>query len=411
MKPRAWDTERLHRLDEVLTTHVERGDVVGLTWLVSRSGEVHAGAAGTLRAGIAGDGGDASGTPSGAVERDTIYRISSTTKPITAVGALTLVEECRLRLDDPVDDLLPELADRQVLADPEGPLDDTVPAQRPITVGDLLTFRSGLGWDFAATGPQRVMSALFERGLGGGPPAPQHPPGPDEWMRIVGSVPLAHQPGTRWLYHTSADMLGVLVARAAGRPLDAVLAERVLEPLGMDDTAFFVPEPERHRLGAVFGGDPATGGRDVYDPPEGQWATPPAFPGGGAGLVSTVDDLAAFGRMLLAGGTHGSRRLLSRPTVEAMTSNQLTPGQVAAGGPDPEGTQGWGLGVGVHLRRIGTALSPGSYGWDGGLGTVWANDPAEDLVGVLLTNQMWTSPVLPPVARDFWTATYAAFAD
>ena len=224
----------------------------------------------------------------------------------------------------------------------------------------------------------------------------QQPPGPDEWMRVVGSVPLAHQPGTRWLYHTSADILGVLIARAAGQPLDVVLTERVLGPLGMDDTAFFVPDAERHRLGAVFGADPETGERNVYDPPDGQWATPPAFPGGGDGLVSTVDDLAAFGQMLLAGGEHRGRHLLSRPTVEAMTSNQLSPAQVAAGGPDPDGHQGWGLGVGVHLRRQGTTLSPGSYGWDGGLGTVWANDPAEDLVGVLLTNQMWTSPALPP---------------
>jgi CubicO group peptidase (beta-lactamase class C family) len=411
MKPRAWDTDRLRRLDQVLTRHVERGDVLGLTWLVARGGDVHAGAAGTLRAGITGDGGDPTGTPSGAVGRDTIYRISSTTKPITAVAALTLVEQCVLRLDDPVDDLLPELADRQVLAHPDGPLDDTVPASRPITVRDLLTFRSGLGMDFAAPGPQPVMAALFERGLGGGPPAPQHGPGPDEWIRGVGSVPLAHQPGTRWLYHTSADILGVLIARAAGQPLDVVLTERVLGPLGMNDTAFFVPDAERHRLGAVFGADPETGERTVYDPPDGQWATPPAFPGGGDGLVSTVDDLAAFGQMLLAGGEHRGQRLLSRPTVEAMTTNQLSPAQLADSGPDPERHQGWGLGLGVHLRRHGTALSPGSYGWDGGLGTVWANDPAEDLVGVLLTNQMWTSPALPPVALDFWTATYAAFAD
>jgi CubicO group peptidase (beta-lactamase class C family) len=411
MKPRAWDTDRLRRLDQVLTRHVERGDVLGLTWLVARGGDVHAGATGTLRAGVTGDGGDPTGTPSGAVGRDTIYRISSTTKPITAVAALTLVEQCVLRLDDPVDDLLPELADRQVLAHPDGPLDDTVPASRPITVRDLLTFRSGLGMDFAAPGPQPVMAALFERGLGGGPPAPQHGPGPDEWIRGVGSVPLAHQPGTRWLYHTSADILGVLIARAAGQPLDVVLTERVLGPLGMNDTAFFVPDAERHRLGAVFGADPETGERTVYDPPDGQWATPPAFPGGGDGLVSTVDDLAAFGQMLLAGGEHRGQRLLSRPTVEAMTTNQLSPAQLADSGPDPERHQGWGLGLGVHLRRHGTALSPGSYGWDGGLGTVWANDPAEDLVGVLLTNQMWTSPALPPVALDFWTATYAAFAD
>jgi CubicO group peptidase (beta-lactamase class C family) len=161
----------------------------------------------------------------------------------------------------------------------------------------------------------------------------------------------------------------------------------------------------------VYVHDPGSGERSVYDPPDGQWATPPAFPGGGAGLVSTVDDLAAFAGMLLAGGVHGGRRLLSRPTVEAMTTNQLTPAQLETAAPSPDGALGWGLGLGVHVRRTGTALSPGSYGWDGGLGSVWANDPTEDLVGVLLTDTMWSSPEPPAVARDFWTATYAAFAD
>ena len=408
MKARAWETDRLARLDEVLERHVADGEVVGMTWLVARGGDVHVGAAGTLAAGAAGDGGPG-GTPPAPVARDTIYRISSTTKPIVAAAALTLVEDCVLRLDDPVDDLLPELADRRVLADPSGSIDDTVPADRPITLRDLLTFRSGLGWDFAATGPQPVNEALLERGLGGGPPAPQQAPAPDEWMRIIGSVPLARQPGSAWLYHTSADILGVLVARATGRPLELALAERVLGPLGMDDTAFFVPEPDRERFGAVYATDPGTGERTVYDPPDGQWATPPPFPGGGAGLVSTVDDLAAFASMLLAGGVHRGHRLLARPTVEAMTTNQLPPEQLAV--YDPEGIQGWGLGLGVSLRRDGTTRSAGSYGWDGGLGSAWSNDPDEDLVGVLLTNQAWASPAPPPVARDFWSATYAAFAD
>ena len=408
MKARAWDDQRLTRLDEVLAGHVARGAVTGMTWLVARGGDVHMGAAGHLAAGVEGDGGPA-GTPTGTAARDTIYRISSTTKPITAVAALALVEDCVLRLDDPIDDLVPELAGRRVLADAGGSLDDTVPADRPITVGDVLTFRTGLGWDFAAAGPQPVMAAMAERGLSAGPPAPQRLPAPDEWARQVGELPLAYQPGTRWLYDTSADLLGVLVARAAGRPLDEVLAERVFGPLGMDDTAFFVPEAERERFGPVYVADPATGARVTYDASDGQWASPPAFPSGAAGLVSTVDDLAAFGTMLLAGGVHRGTRLLARPTVEAMATNQLTPGQSAL--LDPDGGAGWGLGVGVHLRRSGTGRSAGSYGWDGGLGTVWANDPDEDLVGVLLTNQAWFSPTPPPVARDFWTATYAAFAD
>lgn len=391
--------EGLARLDAVMTGYAQRGDVPGLAWLVARRGDVHTGAAGT-------DG------PGGAmVGPDTIFRISSTTKPITAVAALVLVEEGDLRLDDPVDELLPEMADRRVLARPDGPVDDTVPARRPITLRDLLTFRLGLGSDFTDVGPRPIMEAMSALGLGEGPPAPAGPPPPDEWIRRLGTVPLMYQPGERWLYHTSADVLGVLIARAARQTFDAFLAERVLGPLGMVDTGFAVPTHRRDRFGACFGVDPATGERTVYDPAEGQWASPPAFPGGGAGLVSTLADLHAFGEAMLAGGVRQGERLLSRTTVAEMTTNQLTPEQVATTSPDPDGRIGWGFGVGIALRRTGPARPPGTYGWDGGLGSSWANDPSEDLTGVLLTNQMWTSLQPPPVFRDFWSSVYAALAD
>jgi CubicO group peptidase (beta-lactamase class C family) len=160
-----------------------------------------------------------------------------------------------------------------------------------------------------------------------------------------------------------------------------------------------------------YGIDFGTGERQVYDPPDGQWSRPPAFPGGGAGLVSTLADLQAFAAMLLAGGTHGGQRILSRPAVEALRTNQLTPEQLATASPDPSGAVGWGLGLGVQLRRTGIARSVGSYGWDGGLGTTWTNDPAEDLTVILLANQAWTSPALPPVSQDFLTCAYAAIAD
>jgi CubicO group peptidase (beta-lactamase class C family) len=389
----------LARLDAVMTGYAERGDVPGLAWLVARRGHVHIVAAGT------------DGPGGAAVGPDTIFRISSTTKPITAVAALILVEECRLRLDDPVDELLPEMADRRVLTRPDGPLDDTVPARRPVTVRDLLTFRLGLGVDFTDFSPRPITEALSAVGLGAGPPAPAEAPPPDEWIRRLGTVPLMHQPGERWLYHTSADVLGVLIARAAGQTFDTFLAERVFEPLGMVDTGFAVPADRRDRFGACFGVDPATGERTVYDPADGQWATPPAFPGGGAGLVSTLSDLHVFGETLLAGGARRGARLLSRPTVAAMTTNQLSPEQVAATSPDPDTTTGWGFGVGVALQHRGPTRPPGSYGWDGGLGSAWSNDPSEDLTGVLLTNQAWTSPVPPAAFRDFWTCVYGALAD
>jgi CubicO group peptidase (beta-lactamase class C family) len=343
------------------------------------------------------------------VRRDSIFRISSMTKPVTAVAALVLVEECRLRLDDPVDEHLPELADRRVLANPEGPIDDTVAADRPITVRDVLTFTLGLGFDFGAAGPQPVIEAMFGLGLGAMPPAPDLPPAPDEWMRRLGTLPLARQPGDRWLYDTGAEVLGVLVARAAGQPFDEFLRERVFEPLGMADTGFWVPPDRVDRFGPCRATDPATGSHHEYDPADGQWSRRPAFPSGGSGLVSTLDDFLTFARMLHAGGAApDGERLLSRPTVTAMTSDQLDP---ADNGPDPTGAAGWGFGVGVQRRRVGLTQAAGSYGWEGGLGSSWANDPIHDVVGVLLTNQIWSTPSRPAVVADFWTAVYASITD
>jgi CubicO group peptidase (beta-lactamase class C family) len=345
------------------------------------------------------------------VGRDSIFRISSMTKPIVAAGALVLVEECRLRLEDPVDELLPELADRRVLVDQRGPIDgETVPADRPITVEDVLTFRLGLGMDFTAPWPQPLLEAMSELGLAAGPPEPQLPPEPDEWMRRLSTLPLLHQPGERWLYNTGSDVLGVLIGRASGQPLDVFLRERVFEPLGMSDTGFATPHVDR--LGTCYTRDPQTGERGVFDPPQGQWAKPPAFPSGGAGLVSTVDDYHAFARLLLSGGRlpDGSR-LLSRASVEAMTSDHLG---VAWGSPStsPDGSQGWGYGVGVQVRPAGLTRPAGSYGWAGGLGSSWANDPHRRLAGILLTTDAFSGPYPPPaVIQDFWTCAYTALAD
>jgi CubicO group peptidase (beta-lactamase class C family) len=393
-------TSGIARMREVMASHVARGDVAGLTWAVARHGDTHLGTTGSLE-------------PNGgaAVKEDTIFRISSMTKPVAAVAALILVEECVVRLDEPVDRFLPELADRRVLVDPEGPVTATVPARRPISLRDLLTFRLGWGMDFSNFGPGWLLAAMAELDLGSGPPAPAGPPPPDEWIRRLGTLPLAYQPGERWLYHTGADVLGVLIARASGQTFESFLRERIFEPLGMHDTGFSVPAADMARFGACYASDPASGDRVVYDAADGQWSAPPAFAGGGAGLVSTVPDYLAFARMLQSGGVHHGRRILARPSIEAMTTNQLTPEQLSASGPDAAGALGWGFGVGVQIRRTGPARSVGTYGWDGGLGSVWANDPTEGVVGVLMTNQMWTSPTPPPVAEDFWTCAYAAIAD
>jgi CubicO group peptidase (beta-lactamase class C family) len=396
----AFDRDRLERLGEVMASHVERDTTGGVAWLVARDDDIDAGAAGVLTR----------GEPD-PVRRDSIFRIASMTKPIVAVGALILIEECRLRLDDPVDDLLPELTDRRVLVDGRGPMDgDTIPAQRPITVRDVLTCQLGLGMDFEAPWPQPLLEAMGALDLGDGPPAPQVPPEPDEWLRRLSTLPLLYEPGQRWLYHVGMDVLGVLIARAAGQPLEVFLRERVLDPLGMADTGF--ASAQLDRLGTCYGTDPGTGERFVYDPPGGQWAKPPAFPSGGGGLVSTLDDVHAFARMLLTGGQlpDGSR-LLSRPSVEAMTTDHIGAGR-GASGPSPDGDQGWGYGVGVQVRSTGPTTPAGSYGWAGGLGTSWANDPHERLIGIVLTTDMFaTAFPLPAVIRDFWTCAYAAIDD
>lgn len=384
--------DRGERIEEALGPFTERGEVTGLAWAVSDAGEVHQGVAGLLR--VAGH------EP---VRHDTIFRISSMTKPITAVAALMLVDDGTLSLDASVDAWLPEVADRRVLAPGATSLADTVPAERPITLRDVLTFRLGWGMDFTDWSPNPVMEAMAELGLGAGPPAPQGPPPPDEWIRRLGSLPLQHQPGKRRLYHVGADVLGVLLGRAAGMPLDQLMAERIFEPLGMADTAFSVPAADLDRFGSCYSTAAESGERSTYDEADGQWSTPPAFPGGGAGLVSTVGDYLAFARMLLAGGVHHGRQLLSPGSVSAMTTNQLTPEQLATSAPDPSGAQGWGFGVGVQVRA--TPVSPrGSYGWSGGLGTSWANDPATGTIGVLMTNEMWSSPAPPAVCTAFWTA-------
>src|SRR5882672_9666461 len=380
---------RLDRMRDVMAGHVERG-VPGLVTLVSRRGEVHVDEIGMKAAGGPGAVGN------GPIRRDTIFRISSMTKPITAVATMILVEECLLRLDEPVDRLLPELADRRVLRGLDGPLDDTVPAHRPISVRDLLTFRMGFGMIMAPPDSMPIQKALSERMLGQGP------------------LPLMHQPGERWMYHTGSDVLGVLIARASGQPFEMFLRERIFEPLGMEDTAFGVPASKVDRLATAYWTNFQTGALEFYDSAEGgQWSRPPAFPSGGGGLISTIDDYFAFGRMMLNHGRHNGGRILSRPSVETMTIDHLTPAQKAVSGlvPGYFDGHGWGFGVAVVTRREDVAAPVGSYGWDGGLGTSWRSDPSEDMVAILLTQASWTSPVPPRVSRDFRTAAYQAIDD
>lgn len=394
-------TTRLRRMREVMAGHVERGTMPGLVTLVSRRGEVHVDTIGTMAVG---------GPP---VARDTIFRISSMTKPIIAAATMILVEECLLRLDEPVERLLPELADRRVLRRLDGPVDDTVPAHRPITVRDLLTFRMGMGIVLAPPDTYPIQDAIRQSRIGAGPPAPDHMPAPDEWMERLGELPLMSQPGEQWLYNTGSEVLGVLIARAAGQPLETFLADRIFDPLGMRDTGFHVPAAKLDRFATGYQADPHTDELTVTDRPDGQWSHPPAFPSGGGGLVSTVDDYLAFGRLMLDNGRYGAGRVLSRPSVELMTTDHLTPDQKAVSGlyPGQFDHRGWGFGVSVVTGRDDVAATPGQYGWDGGLGTSWSSDPREEMVLVLLTQRAWGSPNPPAYVRDFRTTAYQAIDD
>ena len=391
-----FSSARLARMHAALRRHVDSGDLPGLVALVHRHGREHVEAIGTM----AFD----SSVP---MRRDTIFRLASTTKPVTAVGAMILVEECKVRLDDPVDEWLPELRSRRVLKTIESPLDDTVPAKRPITLRDLLTFRSGYG-EVAFLSPTcPLQKALAEARL----PLTEWPFAgtPDEFMKRLGSLPLAHQPGERWLYHMSSEILGVLIARVSGKSLGAFLRERIFEPLGMADTGFHVPESKLDRLPTCYGRDMVTGKLVVLEEARGGYAArPPVFESGAGGLVSTADDLLAFGRMMLMKGAYGGERVLSRPSVELMTRDHITPEQKAVS-PFFEhfwDAHGWGLGLGIVTARNDVADVPGRFGWDGAFGTSCWVDPAEGLVGVLMTQRRPDRLALPPVVLDFWTSAY-----
>jgi len=372
----------LARVDAIVQAAAEQGQVPGVVAAVARGAAVHVAAAGVMAIG---------GAP---MQRDTLFRITSMTKPMTAAAVLSFVDDGLLGLDEPVDRWLPELADRTVLRRPNGPLDDTVPALRPITVRDLLTFTWGFGMQgamFMASEPWPIFTATVDRELAAfGPPQPAIVPDPDTWIARLGELPLLAQPGERWLYQTGSQVLGVLASRLALAPFEQVLSERLLEPLGMHDTGFHAADTGR--LATAY--RKQDGRLEISDTPDGQWSRPPAFADGGAGLVSSVDDVVAFGRMLLRGGG----KVLAPATVAEMTRNQLTQAQRENVWPGFSFLEdrGWGYGVSV--------LDDGRYGWDGGFGTAWSNDPSQDLTVVVLTQRAADETGMPAVCTDVLAA-------
>nr|WP_296064731.1 serine hydrolase domain-containing protein [uncultured Actinoplanes sp.] len=361
---------------EAVAARVERGEIPGAVSLVARGEDVVVDAIGAT----AFEG----GAP---MRRDTPFRIGSMTKPVLAAVTMQLAEDDRLDLEEPVTKVLPELFGQRVLARLDGPLDDTVELRRPITVEDLLTFTLGFGTIVdgdAIDPPYPIVQAWRELELVIGEPDPRTPHDPDEWIRRFASLPLMRQPGETWMYNAGSLVLGVLLARVSGQPLEELLRERLFTPLGMAGTGFSLRGERAADLPKYYMTDPSTGKlAERTGSPAEVWSRPPAFPSGAGGLVSTADEFLAFARMLLNGGVHGGTRLLSEASVASMTRNHLTPAQIESGGLLLGGA-GWGYGMAVTVAADEVS-GPGRYGWSGGYGTSWFNDPREGLTSIVLT--------------------------
>jgi CubicO group peptidase (beta-lactamase class C family) len=398
---RGFSSAGLDQIRSGLQRHIESGVAPGAVGLVARGGDADAFVFGRM----AFEGG-------AEMRRDTIFRIASMTKPITAAAVMMLVDEGKLKLDEPVDRLLPELANRRVLRSIDADIDDTVPAKRAITVEDLLTFRCGLGMIVAPPDRypiQKAIAALGVNGVGFGPPDAAMPLDGDAWLRRVGSLPLFAQPGEDWLYTAGSNIQGVLIARASGRPLSRFLEERIFGPLGMKDTAFFVPESKVDRLAHAY--RPQNGALVVSDQPAtGKFSRPPAFEQGDAGLVSTVDDYLAFARLLLDEGRYRGEALITPASVKAMKTNHLT-AQQRDGGKEILGGRGWGYGMSVVVDTGADLPAPGSFGWIGGFGSSWLSDPSKDLTMILMTQREFVSASGDPIHQDFRRDAYRALRD
>jgi CubicO group peptidase (beta-lactamase class C family) len=364
---------KLALVPPMLQQVVDAGDLSGFVTLIYRKGEV-------AQLNTIGKRDIESRSP---MARDSLFRIASMTKPVTSVAVLMLLEEGKLKLEDPITKWVPELANRRVLKNAEGPLDDTYPAPRDITIEDLLTHRSGLAYAFSSMGP---IAKAYEKALGD--PLNSNTP-PDAWLKALGTLPLTYAPGERFHYSVSTDVLGFIVGRIEKKPFRDVLMERLFKPLGMADTDFYVPPSKRNRASTVYRQDQNTGVLNVI--PFTQYETPPAFCGGGGGLISTADDYLKFARMMLGKGTLDGKRYLKPETVAMMCTNRLTDAQRAIPflGAIPM-WEGMGFGLGVSVIDHPEKLSffgfggVGAFGWPGAFGTWWQADPANDLIIIYL---------------------------
>lgn len=394
----------LNTFEATLAGHVARGEMAGAVALVARPGQ-------PVRCVVAGRRDVDRDLP---MTRDTVFRIASLTKPVTTVAALTMLDEGRFALDDPITTVAPELSRLDVLPQPDAALDTAVPAARAITFRDLLTHRSGMTYGEFHRGP---IGEAYATTLG---PTIENPLTPDAWIARLATLPLIDQPGAAFHYGVSTDLLGFLVARIEGRSLGEVLRRRVFEPLGMHDTGFAVPADSRARRAALTGFD-ASGRLTTLDAVPGghAFAERPAtmtFESGGQGLWSTVDDYATFARLFIGGGAVDGVRVLSPASCALMTTNQLTPAQRAATRMFGQAifAAGHGYGMGVAVVMEPERADPmrgrggvGTVGWPGAYGGWWQADPTDGSVRVFLTHNMLE---LAQMAQGIGLATWSAIA-
>jgi len=359
--------DKLAAIPPMLQGQVDKGNLSGFVTLLWRHGQV-------AQVNTVGWRNIADKAP---MQRDTIFRIASMTKPITSVAILQLMEEGKLRLDDPITKWAPEFAGMKVLKNAEGPLDEVYDSPRDITIDDLLTHRAGLAYGFTSVGPiayahQKALGDVLNSDMS-----------PDAWMAALGGLPLSYPPGERFHYSHATDVLGFLVGRIDGKPFRQSLIDRIFKPLGMSDTDFYFPLSKRDRMATVYRVG-KTGELEVS--PFKMYDEPPAFTGGGGGLTSTVDDYLKFIRMLMGKGEVDGVRLLKPETVELMLTNRLTPAQreiTFMGLPFWMG-QGFGLGLSIvddaEKQAWMGATANGAFSWPGAFGTWWRGDPANDMI-------------------------------
>ena len=381
---------RLDRVRKWMHGWVDSGRLAGMVTVVMRRGELA----------FAETAGKADVERNRPMRPDTIFRIYSMTKPLTSTAIMMLYEEGRFQLDDPISKFIPAFANPRVYMGGSRGKIESVPAEREITFRDLLTHTSGLTYGFMESNPVDALYRAKTNGV-------DFQTGTTSLKDIVerlGTFPLIAQPGKAWNYSVATDVLGYLVEVISGQPFQVYLKEKVLAPLGMVNTDFHVPADKHDRFAANYQAGPGGKLELIDDPGKSRYLAPRAVNSGGGGLVSTADDFFAFGQMMLS----GEGEILSRKSVELMTTDQLTPAQKGVSGfmPGYFDNRGWGFGVAIDTQRV-DLQSVGRYGWDGGTGTSWWADPAEDLTGILLSQRM-AFPLASPLYLDFWTSVYQA---